>query len=250
MNFVLNYVHEWKSLHLFCFICMFSNFVSPYFSLKTPLETKRLFSLIAASCPVLLIVIYPLERNCLRENLSFLVLACWVELLISSCFNLRWCTDNGRLVSLCDGSHCQGKIDLSDSLTSRKQCDATESLTRNWVLMPVIFAQSSVLSNEHTYIIFISRLIGSQIPVHSFRYFPECRSLKVSHIFTRWSLIGYAPWWMVDEWLYYCMMLHWSYKQGNCRWHRILNFQHKFWVSFFSIFNVKLDIWWIFNITN
>ncbi len=69
------------------------------------------------SCPVLLIVIYPLERNCLRVNLSFLVFARWIELLISSCFNLPGCTKNGRLVSLQDGSRCQGEMDLSDSLT-------------------------------------------------------------------------------------------------------------------------------------
>ena len=113
-----------EDVHPFCLIWHFFNFVPSYFSLKILLRQKRE---LCDSC-VLVIVVYPVVRNCLRENLSILVLACCIKLLINSCFNLRWCTDKGRLVNLRDGWHCQGKMDLSDSLTSRQRLDAAQVL--------------------------------------------------------------------------------------------------------------------------
>ncbi len=213
------------------FFCFYrsSNFVSPYFSLRL----NEWF----VSCPVLLIVIYPSERNCLRENLSFLVLACWIELLISSCFNLPWCTEKGRLVSLQDGSRCQGKMDLSDSLTSRKRYYFQVQQGRGFDGDHICLKPHPVQQTHIDHLYFNINWVTD-----------SCTFILVPFrsVVLKWavssqdeSLIGYALWWMVDEWLYCCMMLHWSLSCESVGDTAYLIL----FTSLKNFSNVKLDIW-------
>lgn len=103
MNFILNYVHGWKSLLLFCFIS------------KLNLLTFRGWQKEFSVRPALMSFFFANCHLSFREELSRGKLVFFSVSLLNWIINTflfliyAWHTDNGRLINLCDGSHCQRK---------------------------------------------------------------------------------------------------------------------------------------------